>query len=135
MKNIVLLMVDQMRFDAIGKYNQSKVLTPNLNNMIDKGYSFTHAYSATPTCVPARAALMTGLNQENHKRVGYQDGVEWDYDKTIASEFTDAGYYTKAIGKMHVYPPRKLMGYHHIELHDGYLHHSRKRDWEITSPK
>lgn len=131
MKNIVLIMVDQMRFDALGRYN-TKVQTPHLNHMANLGYSFTHAYSATPTCVPARAALMTGLKQSNHKRVGYEDGIEWDYEKTIAGEFAKNGYYSKAIGKMHVYPPRKLMGFHHVELHDGYLHHSRKYNKEYS---
>lgn len=125
-RNVILMMVDQLRFDCIGINGNSLISTPNLNMMAAEGYNFTHAYSATPTCIPARAALMTGLKQENHKRVGYEEGVPWDYEKTIASEFASKGYYTKCIGKMHVYPQRKSMGFHHIELHDGYLHESRK---------
>ncbi|UJF15346.1 arylsulfatase [Jeotgalibaca sp. MA1X17-3] len=125
-RNVVLIMVDQLRFDCIGINGNSMISTPNLNMLAAEGYNFSNAYSATPTCIPARAALLTGLKQENHKRVGYEDDVPWDYEKTIASEFASKGYYTKAIGKMHVHPQRKLMGFHHIELHDGYLHASRK---------
>ncbi|MFD0515099.1 hypothetical protein ACFQ0Q_41545 [Streptomyces aureus] len=35
---------------------------------------FDRAYSATPTCVPARVALFTGQSQERHGRVGYREG-------------------------------------------------------------
>ena len=39
----------------------------------------------------------------------------------MAGELAKAGYYTQCVGKMHVHPLRNLMGFHNIELHDGYL--------------
>ena len=124
--NVILMMVDQLRYDSLGINGNPVVSTPNLNMMADQGYNFDNAYSATPTCIPARAALLTGLSQENHKRVGYQDDIDWEYDQTIAKEFTQAGYQTEAIGKMHVHPQRNRLGFEHVLLHDGYLHESRK---------
>lgn len=71
--------------------------------------------------------MMTGLSPKNHGRVGYRDGVEWNYDTTLAGEFTRQGYRTHAIGKMHVYPERNQLGFQSVELHDGYLHFARNR--------
>lgn len=131
--NIILMMVDQLRFDSLGVNGHPIVSTPNLNMMANQGFNFENAYSAVPTCIPSRAALMTGLNQQNHKRVGYEDCVPWEYNKTIAKEFTGLGYQTEAIGKMHVYPERNRLGFEHVLLHDGYLHESRKYHKEVGS--
>lgn len=125
-KNVILIVVDQLRFDSLGINGNKYVSTPNLNDLASRGYNYVNTYSATPSCIPARASLLTGLKPENHGRVGYEDNVRWDYSKTIASTFAENGYYCKCIGKMHVYPTRKLCGFHHIELHDGYLHANRK---------
>ncbi len=86
------------------------------------------AYSATPTCVPARVALFTGQSQEAHGRVGYEDGVPFAaaHPVTLPGEFRKAGYHTQAIGKMHVWPERSRVGFDDVILHDGFLHHSRR---------
>lgn len=120
--NIVLIMTDQMRGDCLGIAGHPDVKTPYLDSLAAKGVQFDHAYSACPSCVPARAALHTGMRQEHHGRVGYQDMVNWNYPHTMAGELAAAGYYPQCVGKMHVHPLRNLMGFHNIELHDGYLH-------------
>ena len=53
-KNLVIIMADQLRFDAFGKH------TPNINRLNNEGVSFTNAYCASPLCVPARGAFFTG---------------------------------------------------------------------------
>ncbi|MEG0013162.1 MAG: arylsulfatase [Clostridium sp.] len=123
--NIVLIVDDQHRGDCLGIAGHPDVKTPYIDSLATRGILFNNAYTACPSCIPARAALMTGMRQENHKRVGYKDGVVWDYENTLAGELSKAGYYTQCIGKMHVSPLRNLLGFHHIELHDGYLHHNR----------
>ncbi|WP_182201739.1 arylsulfatase [Paraliobacillus salinarum] len=123
--NILLLMVDQMRFDCLSILDHPVVETPNLDELAQKGVTFSNAYSATPTCVPARAAVLTGMSQESHGRVGYEDKVPWNYEHTLPGELANNGYHTQAVGKMHVYPTRKLMGFHNITLHDGYMHYNR----------
>jgi arylsulfatase len=123
--NIVLIMADQWRGDCLSVAGHPVVHTPYLDQMALNGARFTRAYSATPTCIPARAALFTGQTQATHGRVGYQDGVNWDYETTLAGEFTRHGYQTQAIGKMHVYPERSQVGFQNVILHDGFLHHAR----------
>lgn len=129
--NIILICVDQWRGDCLSALGHPVVQTPYLDQLAAEGVCFTSAYSATPTCVPARAALFTGLSQENHGRIGYKDGVPWDYPVTVAGEFTRHGYQTQAIGKMHVYPERSQVGFQNVILHDGYLHFARKRDRDM----
>jgi arylsulfatase A-like enzyme len=123
--------VDQWRGDALSCEGHPTVLTPHLDQLAAEGVRFTRAYAATPSCIPARASLYTGLSQTSTGRVGYRDGVPWDFETTVASEFTKGGYQTQAIGKLHVFPERSQMGFQNVILHDGYLHFGRKKPREI----
>ncbi len=124
--NVLLIITDQWRGDCLGYAGHPDVKTPYLDTLCAEGIPFSNAYSATPTCIPARAALYTGMAQENHRRVGYLDGVRWDYPHTMAGTFADAGYQCHCAGKLHVHPLRNSMGYHSVDLHDGYLHYYRR---------
>ncbi len=121
--NVLLITVDQMRGDCIEKFGKREINTPYLNSLANEGVMFDRAYSATPSCIPARAAILTGLSQRNHGRVGYEDFIDWDYKDTMPEIFTKNGYQTRCVGKMHVWPPRKNLGFEEVELCDGYLPH------------
>lgn len=123
--NILLIMTDQLRGDCLGAAGHPDVKTPYLDTLAAKGVLFDRAYSACPSCIASRAALHTGMSQEHHRRVGYQDGIPWRYEHTLAGELSKAGYYTQCVGKMHVDPLRNYLGFHNVELHDGYLHCAR----------
>jgi hypothetical protein len=56
--NLLLITVDQMRYDCLSAMGHPVVETPNLDALAAKGVAFTSAYSATPSCIPARAAIM-----------------------------------------------------------------------------
>ena len=126
--HILLIQVDQWRGDCLSVDGHPVVHTPYLDELALGGARFARAYSATPVCIPARAALMTGLSPRHHRRVGYQDGVPWDYPTTLAGEFTRHGYRTHCIGKLHTYPERRTLGFQSVELHDGFLHFARKQE-------
>lgn len=125
--NVLLITVDQMRYDCLSIAGHPIVETPNLDELALGGVRFDRAYSATPSCVPARAALLTGRSQTSTGRVGYQDRVPWNYKTTLPGELAKSGYHTQCVGKMHTYPARNLVGFHNVVLHDGYLHHNRNR--------
>lgn len=125
--NVVLVCVDQWRGDCLSALGHPVVRTPYLDGLARRGVLFRRAYSATPTCIPARAALHTGLSQERHGRVGYREGHSWRYPWSLAGVFSEHGYQTHAVGKMHVYPSRYRLGFQEVELHDGYLHFQRLR--------
>jgi len=120
--NIVFIHVDQWRGDCLSIDGHPVVHTPFLDRLALQGVRFSKAYVSVPSCIASRASLMTGLSPRNHGRVGYQDGVEWNYPVTLAGEFSRAGYRTHAIGKLHVWPVRNKIGFESVELHDGPLH-------------
>ena len=62
--NVLLIVCDQFRGDALSFANHPDVKTPYLDSLAADGVFFSHAYSATPSCIPARAALMTGRSQK-----------------------------------------------------------------------
>lgn len=123
--NILLITVDQMRYDCLSILSHPIVDTPNIDQLAREGVLFQKAYAATPSCLPARASLLTGMSQTGTKRVGYEEKIPWNYEHTLAGELTKANYHTQCVGKMHVYPTRNLFGYHHVVLHDGYMHYNR----------
>lgn len=123
--NILLLMCDQFRGDCLSYAGHPDVKTPYLDTLASEGAFFDHAYSSCPSCIPARVALFTGKSQEHHGRVGYEDGIDWNYDHMLAEEMSANGYQTQCIGKMHVHPSRKHCGFQGLRLHDGYLGYYR----------
>lgn len=56
-RNVLFLMADQFRWDLMGS-----AFTPNLNALAARGLTLTNTYTATPSCTPARSALLTGLS-------------------------------------------------------------------------
>lgn len=124
--NILLIHVDQWRADALGFLGDTPAETPHLDTLFDEGVHFAQAYAACPSCIASRASLHTGLTPRSHGRVGYRDGVPWTYPTTLAGLLAQGGYHAHAVGKMHVYPARYLLGFHGVVLHDGYLHYERR---------
>ena len=125
--NIILVCVDEMRADAFGAAGNEHIDTPNLDELARRGYRFTRAYSATPTCVPARVAMFTGKSPHLHGRYGYRDGIDFPslYPVTLQSTLREAGYQAFGVGKMHVFPERARCGFDDVLLHDGFMHISR----------
>ena len=126
--NLLLIMTDEMRGDCMGIAGHPDVKTPYLDSLASNGIYYPNAYTACPSCIPARAELLTGLSQRHTGRVGYEDGIEWNYERTLPGELTNAGYQTQCVGKMHVHPLRSLMGFQNVILHDGTLQYYRGTD-------
>lgn len=108
--NIVLIIADQHRGDCVGAAGNAQIHTPNLDRLARGGVIFRNAFSSTPTCTPARAALLTGMSPWNHGMLGYGVVAE-HYPVELPRLLHDAGYYTTGIGKMHWHPQRALHGF------------------------
>ena len=109
--NILFLMADQYRGDCLGCDGHPVIQTPNLDRLAAEGVRFVHAYSCTPTCTPARAALLTGLGPWRNGMLGYGKVPE-KYPIEMPQALRDGGYYTTGIGKMHWSPQRNTHGFH-----------------------
>ena len=64
--DIILIMTDQQRGDALGCAGNGSIITPHLDLLAADGYLFTNAYSSAPSSTPARAGLLTGLTPWHH---------------------------------------------------------------------
>ena len=117
--NLILITCDQLRADCLSIAGRQPCQTPYLDNMAADGVRFTSAYCSIPSCIAARASIMTGQTPESHGRLGYKDKVPWEYTTTLPGELQKAGYQTFAVGKMHFYPQRKAMGYERMVLHEA----------------
>lgn len=109
--NIILIMTDQQRFDALGAMGNEQIHTPHLDQLAQDGTLFMNAYSSTPSSTPARAGLLTGCSPWKHGMLGYYQTAP-DYPHTMPQMLRDAGYFTFGIGKMHYTPQRNLYGFH-----------------------
>src|SRR5690348_233763 len=108
--NILFLLTDQQRSDCTGVYGNRVIRTPNIDRIGREGVVFQSAYSSTPTCTPARSALLTGLSPWHHGMLGYSNiAPRYPFEKPRAMR--DAGYYTAVIGKNHFTPVRNSHGY------------------------
>jgi arylsulfatase len=108
--NILLLMADQWRGDALGANGNDAIRTPHLDRLAAQGVTFAAAYSSTPSCTPARAGLLTGLAPWHHGMLGY-GRVRERYTCEIPQALGAAGYHTSGVGKMHWAPQRALHGF------------------------
>ena len=105
--NVILILADDMALGDLSSLNGGVSRTPNLDRFAERSVSFTQAYSASPVCAPARAALLTGryphrtgaitLNMEKHPELAR---IRLD-ETTMADVFRANGYLTGLIGKWH----------------------------------
>lgn len=113
--DIVLIMTDQQRFDQVGYASGGDFDTPTLDALAESGVVFDRAYSASTVCVPARTALLTGL--QPHRVPTQENGLAlkegfW----TVAHALRAAGYETALIGKMHFAPVHATHGFETMRM-------------------
>ena len=116
--NVVFLLTDQWRLQALGYAGNTQVQTPNIDRLARESFNFKHAISGYSVCCPWRASFLTGQYPLTH-------GVIVN-DVPISSEpiglgeaFKREGYNTAFIGKWHVdghgrsnyIPPERRLGF------------------------
>jgi len=100
--NILFLLTDDHRFDAINALGNKEVYTPSLDKLVAEGTTFTHAHimgsNSGAVCMPSRAMLMTS-NFINNLSKG--KGAISKEEPTLPQTLKNAGYYTWGTGKWH----------------------------------
>ncbi|QDT98646.1 sulfatase family protein [Gimesia aquarii] len=101
--NIVVVLVDDLRWDELGCMGHPFVRTPHIDRIANEGARFRNAFCSTPLCSPVRACLLTGLYTHNH---GILDNVNRSQHshtlKTFPHALQKAGYNTAYVGKWHM---------------------------------
>lgn len=117
--NVLLICVDHWPGQLLGSRGNEHILTPTLNALTASGVLYTEAYTTTPTCIPARRALMTGTTARTHGDRSFNEHLEMDPNlTTMPAAFRQAGYQAFAVGKLHVYPQRSRIGFEDVILNE-----------------
>ena len=110
--NLIFIMADQWRGDALGCLGKEAVKTPHLDQLASEGVNFTNAVSSYPVSSPARGMLMTGMYPVHSKVTGNCNsatapyGVELPESARCWSDvLKDQGYELGYIGKWHLDSP------------------------------
>ncbi len=109
--NIIFIYADDMGYGELGCYGQTKIKTPNIDQIAKEGIRFTDYYTSTPVCAPSRCQLLTGTHsghsfiRGNYELGGFPDSTERGQlpllpnTVTIGTELQKVGYTTGCIGK------------------------------------
>ena len=162
--NLVFIMADQYRGDALGCLGKEPVKTPCLDHLASEGVLFTNAVSSYPVSSPARAMLMTGMYPLHNKVTGNCNsqtapyGVELPQEARCWSDvLKDMNYRTGYIGKWHLdspykpyvdtynnrgkvawnewCPPERRHGFEYWTAYGTYDYHLKPMYWDTTAPR
>lgn len=115
--NIIFLLTDDLRWDALGFMGNKDVITPHIDNLANQSVSFYNVYHVAPVCMPSRSSIMTGQYLGTHGS-GFDRPTNYviTEDRFAASYpvlLKKAGYYNGFIGKFGFAVSKKL------ELNEG----------------
>lgn len=106
--NIVYILADDMGYGDVSCLNpESKISTPNLDQLAQKGITFSDAHSGSAVCTPTRYGILTG---RYCWRSPLKSSVLWPWDGpliqddrlTVGDFLKQHGYTTACIGKWHL---------------------------------
>jgi len=102
--NVIFILSDNHRWDAMGLAGHPFVRTPALDRLAREGLHFENAFCTTPLCSPARASFLTGRYAWRHGVQNHAERAIWREDHVTFLELlkSGAGYRTAFIGKWHM---------------------------------
>ncbi len=108
--NILLIMVDEMRWNALGCAGHAIVRTPNLDRLAREGTRFATAYTCAPVCVPSRYCFFT--SRYAHVHGSTDNGTPPQAGEVLLPALLrHYGYETALSGKLHFLPPNQEYGF------------------------
>ena len=108
--NVLLVLTDQHRAQALGCMGNGDVHTPHIDRLAAEGVLLPNTFANTPLCTPARGNLLTGKFAHAHA-VPINDLRMVELEGTLGDHFGRAGYRTGFIGKWHLDGGKRLPGF------------------------
>jgi len=118
--NVVLLIIDDVRWDSIGAAGNKVVYTPRLDQLAREGVRFGQARVTTAICMVSRASLLTGQYMSRHGITAFGRALTpAAFADTYPAVLRRAGYWVGHVGKYDVGQPREsdydfLRAYHGV---------------------
>jgi len=101
--NIVFILMDDLRWDALGSMGHPFVKTPNIDRIAREGALFANYFVTTSLCSPSRASILTGRYAHAHGVTGNGNNNELSHKLvTFPRLLHDSGYETAYVGKWHM---------------------------------
>jgi arylsulfatase A-like enzyme len=116
--NIIVMMTDDQRFDAMSCAGNKILTTPNMDRIAAEGMRFNNMFVTNSLCAPSRASLLTGCYSHTHGVIDNNDREIKSPHPILPELLRDAGYEVAFCGKSHV--KGALRGYK-WDYYFGYL--------------
>ncbi|MDE0865270.1 MAG: sulfatase [Rubripirellula sp.] len=100
-RNVVFILSDDHRYDAMGFMGHPLAKTPHMDAMAENGTHLKNAFVTTSLCSPSRASILTGLYTFRHRVIDNQRPVP-NGTLFFPQYLQEAGYNTGFIGKWHM---------------------------------
>jgi len=98
--NIILIVTDDQRHDAVGCAGNPIIHTPVMDNLAARGIRFEHAFVTTPICAASRASIFTGLYERAHGYTFTKPPLSSTLmDSSYPAILRQSGYHTGFVGK------------------------------------
>ncbi len=130
--NIIFILADDLGYGDLGCYGQTRIKTPNLDQLAAEGIRFTSCYAGSTVCAPSRAALMLGQHTGHVFLRGNSQSLPLQPEHvTVAKMLRASGYRTAMIGKWalgdeHTTGLPELQGFDDVL---GYLNQTHAHDY------
>ena len=106
--NILLIVTDQHRLEAVGAYGDTPCQTPHIDRLAERGTRFENVYTTYPVCSPARGTIMTGQWPMRHGITANTNNLTAachhvrDSPNLLPRKLQARGYRTGYTGKWHL---------------------------------
>lgn len=98
--NIVFLLTDDHRWDALGAAGNTIIQTPQLDDLARSGVRFRNAFVTTPICMTGRASVLSGQYERRHGIHNFATSFSPEaFAQTYPALLRAAGYWSGFIGK------------------------------------
>lgn len=118
--NVVFVLTDDQRSDALGCMGHPHLKTPHIDRLAQEGLLFKNHFCTTSLCSPSRASILGGLYAHSHGVVNNFTDYPRDLP-TFPRQLQSNGYTTAYIGKWHMGEDddSKRPGFDHFVTHRG----------------
>ena len=101
-KNLLFILVDQLRASSLPIYGDTNIETPNIDRLASQGVTFDNMISTCPVCTPYRSMLLTGRHPQTTGHI--INFVNTRHDEiSIGDAAARTGYKTGWVGKWHLH--------------------------------
>jgi len=104
--NVLLLFADDLCFETIRAFQHTDIETPNLDRLVERGTTFTHAYNmgswSGAVCVVSRTMMVSGRSVWRANAIYNTTDKEREAGRLFPQMMSGAGYGTYMTGKWHV---------------------------------